>query len=140
MIKTIGLFLLNKVLELFYHVITPLVNKVLLPFVFVVLCIIVLFVLFDLVGFILIGLLSVCGFDSIVQFWFVTIYKPDAPLYLRGVAVGFPISVLVGLVLCIAHDLKDRGINFNVKGMFKTFGSFIKSNWELAKAGKIYKP
>lgn len=132
MIKTIGLFLLNKVLELFYHIIKPAViniaGPILLTIVFLIIC--------SLFGLFEIAFLYGIGFESLANCLFIGSWESDTPLIMRGILVGFVSILLIGLGCASIEKYKETSF----KLIPDKIVNFFKSNWELAKSGKIYRP
>lgn len=130
--KTIGLFLLNKVLELFYHILKPLIINISVP---IIICAIIC-VISTLLGLFVIALLYGIGCDSIADFLFIDMWTSDAPIVSRGFICGFFSLGLISLVCCLIDKYKYTTIKLTKAKIV----NFFKSNWELAKSGKIYKP
>lgn len=130
--KTIGLFLLNKVLELFYHILKPLIINISVPIlIFAIIC-----VIFSIFGLLEIAFLYGIGLDSIADSLFIDIWTPDAPFVIRGLIVGIFSLMLIGFI----YSLIDTYKYATIKLVKTKIVNFFKSNWELAKSGKIYKP
>lgn len=132
LVKTIGLFLLNKVLELFYHILKPLIINISVP---ILICAIIC-VISSIFGLFEIAFLYGVGLDSVADFLFIEIWTSDAPIVSRGFIVGIFSLALIAIVCSLIDTYKYT----TIKLVKTTIVNFFKSNWELAKSGKIYKP
>jgi hypothetical protein len=124
LLKTIGLFLLNKVLEAWY--------VVLQYFVFMIALFILLIICFDVIGFISIAFIDGVGLHKFAYFLLITVNTNDGRLiniWTLGLFTGTMVFVIAALCAMVGQLFKDSRTT-----------RFIKNNWEMAKAGKIYHP
>lgn len=116
MIKTLGYFVINKLLELWHIVLKPFAYCALIAVVSVVgLCII---------GHVVIALIDGIGVHDTAYTLAISMWATDTPFIFRGLLVGCASSFLFGIAWCI-YDAPIK--------------PFIKSNWELAKKRQFYK-
>lgn len=130
LIKTIGLFCLNKILELYHNVLKSI-------FIMIGCFLLSTTAAFGValaisgIGWIAIQIMYAIGFASTAHWLMFELQKPDAYLMFRGVIPGIAI---IGTTAAVWFGCIIR------KDAMRSITRFIKSNWELAKAGKIYTP
>ena len=124
LIKTIAIFIINKLLELWYIGIKD--NAKL--FLGCILTIVFIFILFDAMGFVTIALIDLVGLHDLAYRLCISAWKRDThPFIIRGILLGFCECMLIAICAFIVTSIKESNIK-----------QFITSNWNLAKQGKFY--
>ena len=123
LIKTIAIFIINKLLELWYIGIKDNAKW----FLGCILTIVFIFILFDAMGFVTIALVDLVGLHDLAYRMCISAWNLDTPFIIRGILLGFSECMLIAICAFIVISIKESNIK-----------QFITSNWNLAKQGKFY--